>query len=63
MKRLIATIILATIAIAIAGCDSTSQHVGNRRGHGHGAAIITRPHSVFSPPYGYYAHYPGMHNH
>jgi uncharacterized lipoprotein len=56
MKRLIATIILAIIAIAIAGCGSTSQHAGNHNGYS--PAIFTRPHSAFSAPYGYYSHPP-----
>ena len=32
MRRLVATIILAIIAIAIAGCDSSSHHVGHGPG-------------------------------
>jgi hypothetical protein len=60
MKRLIATIILAIIAIAIAGCDSNSHHVGHR--HGHGPVIVTRPQPAFSSLYGYYAHHPGRHS-
>ncbi len=64
MKRLISTIILAIIAIAITGCDFTYQDVGYHHGYGHGAVIVTRPRHG---PYAHghhgrgYGHYPGRH--
>ena len=65
MKRLIATIILAIIAIAIAGCDFTYQHYGRHRGHGHGPIVVTRPPVYRHGPHGYPGppgHYPGRHS-
>ena len=66
MKRLIATIILAIIAITLAGCDFTYHHPGYRHGHGHGAVIVTQPrHAPYA--HGYPrgprggGHYPGRH--
>ena len=64
MKRLIATIILAIIGIAIAGCDFTYQDVGYHHGHGHGAVIVTRPPVYRHGPHGRHrppGHYPGRH--
>ena len=52
MKRLIATIILAIIVIAIAGCDFTYEHYGHRRGHGHGPIVVTRPPVYRHGPHG-----------
>ena len=69
MKRLIATIILAIIAIAIAGCDFTYHHPGYHHGYGHGVVIVTRPpvyrhghHGYHGPPGRGYGHYPGRHS-
>jgi len=65
MKRLIATIILAIIAMTIAGCDFTYHHVAHRH-HGPAprAIIVTRPpvywhgpHVRHIPP----GHYPHRH--
>jgi len=68
MKRLIATIILAIIAIAIAGCDFTYQHVRHHRPRGHAprAIIVTRAPVYYPPPHGHGhhippGHYPGRH--
>ena len=66
MKRLIATIILAIIAITLAGCDFSYYHPGYHHGHGHGAVIITRPRHVpyaHGYPHGHHSrgHYPGRH--
>jgi len=61
MKRLIATIILAIIGIALAGCDFTYHHPGYRHGHGHGAVIVTRPRHVPPPPRYPHGRGPGRH--
>ena len=62
MKRLIVTIILAILAIAIAGGDFTYHEVGYHHGHGHGAVIVTRPRPVWCPPHGHgHGHRPGRH--
>jgi len=55
MKRLIATIILAIIAIAIAGCDVTYHRVRHHHGHRPRAVIVTRP--------PVYRHGPQVHHH
>ncbi|MHC4433416.1 MAG: hypothetical protein ACYTBS_16375 [Planctomycetota bacterium] len=67
MKRLIVTIILAILAIAIAGCDFTYHEVGYHHGHGHGAVIVTRP-VHWGRHYGHHGHrghghgnHPGRH--
>ncbi|MEA3225344.1 MAG: hypothetical protein U9Q07_05285 [Planctomycetota bacterium] len=65
MKRLIATIILVTIVIALAGCNFTYHHPGYHHGYGHGAVIVTRPVYVPCPPgypHGHHGHYPGRHS-
>jgi len=61
MRRLIATIILAIIAIVGAGCDFTYYDPGHHHGHGHGAVIITRPRHVPPPPRYPHGHRPGRH--
>ena len=61
MRRLIATIILVIIGIALAGCDF-NYHPGYHHGYGHGAVIITRPGPVHCEPSYPYARRGGSHS-
>ena len=64
MKRLIATIILAVIAMTIAGCDFTYEHYGHGHHHGPGPIVVVRPPVYGHGPHGYprpYGPPPGRH--
>ncbi|UCF15437.1 MAG: hypothetical protein JSW59_18710 [Phycisphaerales bacterium] len=56
MKQIIVTIILAIIAIAIAGCDVTYHHVRHQHGHHPRAVIVTRPPVYWHGPNVYHRH-------